>query len=554
MEIQIEQISSLEKVRAGERLNHEEIHSRTVLAGERLSYQICMRTDRRMDAVVSVESGFGSNVRLYLVKDAYMDQPAREKDMEGEDYITLEPGMMPDILIPLEETKGLVALTEQVSTIWVKVDIPKDTLPGYYEVKVKIGPDTDRYAGDLSLDICERMGIWVIPAAMPEQKLIYTRWFYADCIAVQHHVEIYSEEHWALIDKYIAAAADVGINMILVPVHTPPLDTAVGTVRPCVQLVDIEKNGDQYTFSFERFRRFIDICRKNGIRYFEMAHMFSQWGAKCAPNIMVTENGRKSYLFGWHVAADSEEYVSFLKQYIRAISRELETEGISGQTYFHISDEPSADSMNTYRIASDIMRPLIGDSMNFDALSDYSFYENGMVSCPVTSVTDIHEFLEHDIPNQWAYYCCNPEKVFTNCFMAMPSARTRILGFLLYKYDIKGFLHWGFNYYNSSLSRYPVNPFLTTSGDRSYPSGDPYIVYPGRDCVYSSIRGEVTYEAIQDMDICFVLERHIGREAVVAMIDQAAGRDLRFDDYPKGKEFLEGLRGKMVEKIRESCA
>lgn len=551
MEIQIVQISSLEKVRAGEKLNQEEIHSRAVLAGERLSYQICMRTDCRMDANLSVESKFGSNVRLYLVKDAYMDQPVKEKDMEGEDYIALEPGMMPDILIPLEETGNRVLLTDQVSTVWVKVDIPKDAEPGYYEIKVKVEPET---GGDLSLGLCERMGIQVIPAAMPEQKLIYTRWFYADCIAVQHHVAIYSEEHWALIDKYIAAAADVGINMILVPIHTPPLDTEVGTVRPCVQLVDIEKKGDQYTFSFERFRRFIDICKKNGIRYFEMAHMFSQWGAKCAPNIMVTENGEKSYLFGWHVAADSEEYVSFLKQYIRAISGELEREGISEQTYFHISDEPSADSMDTYRTASDIMRPLIGDSRNFDALSDYSFYENGLVSCPVTSVTHIHEFLEHDIPNQWAYYCCNPEKVFTNCFMAMPSARTRVLGFLLYKYDIKGFLHWGFNFYNSSVSRYPVNPWLTTSGDRSYPSGDPFIVYPGRDCVYSSVRGEVTYEAVQDMDICFVLEHYIGREAVVAMIDQAAGCNLRFDVYPKGKGFLEGLRAKMVEKIRECCA
>lgn len=547
MEFQIVQVSSLEKVRAEDRLNHHEIHAKSVLAGERLSYQICVRTDCRMDAAVSVESPFGSSVRLYLVKDANMDYPVRETGNEGEDYITLEPGMMPDILVPLEETGFRVTLTDRVSTLWVRADIPGDAAPGDYEIKVKVAPES-------GWNICERMYVHVIPAKMPEQKLIYTRWFYADCIAVQHHVEIYSEEHWELIDKYIAAAADTGINMILVPIHTPPLDTEVGTVRPCVQLVDIEKQGDQYTFSFQRFRRFIDICKKNGIRYFEMAHMFSQWGAKCAPNIMVTENGVKGYLFGWHVAADSEEYVSFLKQYIAAISKELEAEGISEQTYFHISDEPSQDSMDTYRIASDIMRPLIGDSKNFDALSDYSFYENGLVSCPVTSVMHVHEFLEHDIPNQWTYYCCNPEKVFTNSFMAMPSARTRVLGFLLYKYDIKGFLHWGFNFYNSSVSRYPVNPYLTTSGDRSYPSGDPFIVYPGRDCVYLSVRGEVMYDAIQDMDICFALERHIGREAVVAMIDRAAGRNLRFDDYPRGKEFLEGLRAEMVEKIRECCA
>lgn len=37
------------------------------------------------------------------------------------------------------------------------------------------------------------------------------------------------------------------------------------------------------------------------------------------PVCMVTEKGKTDYKFGWHVAADSVEYVSFLKQYIGAI-------------------------------------------------------------------------------------------------------------------------------------------------------------------------------------------------------------------------------------------
>lgn len=545
MEFKMLQISSLEKVRLNDPLNCDEIHKKAVLTGERFSYQICIKSDNIMYTHLSVESELRDHIKLYLVKDAYMDLPAKEKDMSGEDYITLEPGLMPDVLVPLEEQNYKLQLSNQISTIWVKADIPKDTKPGIYDIKISISGS--------GFDVSTLMHITVIPAVMPEQKLIYTRWFYADCIAVQHNVGIYSEEHWNLIDKYIAAAADVGINMILVPTHTPPLDTAIGTTRPCVQLVDIEKKGDKYEFSFRKFKRFIDICKKNGIKYFEMAHMFSQWGAKCAPNIMVTENGKTDYMFGWHVAADSDEYVSFLKQYIEAISAELEKEGISENTYFHISDEPSLDNLETYKTASEIIRPLIGNSKTFDALSNYTFYEKGLVECPVTSVTHIHEFLEHDIENQWTYYCCAPEKVFTNSFMAMPSYRTRILGFLLYKYNIKGFLHWGFNFYNSAVSLYPINPYLTTSSDKAHPSGDPFIVYPAKDGVYPSIRGEITYEAIQDMDICFALEALIGREAVVKMIDAAAGCNLRFDDYPKNKAFLENLRSEMIAKINTLC-
>ena len=546
MEIRVQQISALEKVRENDQLKFGEIHKISALAGERVSYQICMEAGYAQMIRVSVESPLADSVKLYRVREACMDAPVTT-NVAPEDYITLEPGLMPDILIPMEETDYKLSIGKYVTTMWVKVDVPADTKPGKYSVKVAIA--ANNYGGEPACVVYESMTIEVVGAVMPEQKLIYTRWFYADCIAVAHNVEVYSEEHWALIDKYIAAASDMGINMILVPVHTPPLDTEVGTARPCVQLVDIEKKGDTYEFSFCKFKRFIDICKKNGIKYFEIAHMFSQWGAEFAPNIMVTENGKKDYMFGWHVAADSDEYVSFLKQYIAAISQELVNEGISENTYFHISDEPTENTVETYKRASQIIRPLIGNSKTFDALSNYIYCEQGLIECPVTSVSHIHEFLEHDLPNQWTYYCCGPQEVFTNSFMAMPSYRTRILGFLLYKYNIKGFLHWGFNFYNACRSVYPIDPYQTTSGDHAYPSGDPFIVYPAKDGVYSSLRGEVTFEAIQDMRICCALEELVGREKVVSMIDEAAGFDLRFDHYPRNKEYLEKLRADMVNMI-----
>jgi len=555
MKIEVKQISSLEKIRTIDELEClGETNKKTVLAGERVSYQICIKpginNGGRSFTKASVISEL-DKVTLYLVKDSYMDKPVTDIGLEPEDYITFEPGLMPDVLIPLKEQNDIFTITNKISTIWVKVDIPRETRPGVYTVTVNLSLCQRVLNTNPYLELHETMIIEVLPAVLPQQRLIYTRWLYTDCIALQHNVSIYSEEHWALIDKYVAAAVDVGINMMLVPIHTPPLDTAVGIQRPCVQLIEIEKKGENYEFNFRNFKRFIDICRKNGIQYFEMAHMFSQWGAKCAPNIMVTEDGKTDYMFGWHVAADSAEYVSFLKQYISAIVRELKAEDIIENTYFHISDEPCLDSIDTYKTASDIIRPLIENCRTFDALSTYDFFEKGLIECPITSVYAIHDFLDHEIDNQWTYYYSYPQQIFTNAFMAMPSYRTRILGFLLYKYNIKGFLHWGFNFYNSAISHYPINPYLTTSADGAHPSGDPFIVYPSKDGVYPSIRGEITYEAIQDMDICFALEEKLGRKAVVEMIDNAAGRDLRFDDYPRSKEFLENLRAEMVEKIRK---
>ncbi len=551
MNITVRQISSLEKVKREDKPDHPLVSNRTALAGERISYQLYLHTDDQACVKISVESELDAYVRIYQVRDAAMDAPTIIPTAM-EDYITQEPGFMPDILVPIEESDWKLYVDKVARTLWVKVDVPKVICPGDYPVTICLA--YYRPGGEYVETVRQTMDIRVIPAVLPEQKLIYTRWMYLDCIATAHNVDIFSEKHWELIEQYIKTAADVGINMLMVPVHTPPLDTEIGTARPCVQLVDIEKTEDGYCFGFARFHRYIGLCRKYGIRYFEMAHMFTQWGAKATPNIMVTENGETRYGFGWHVASDDEEYVRFLRQYIPAIVAELEKEGIAEQTYFHISDEPALENMAEYQTAAGIIRPLIGKCRSFDALSDYAFYEKGLVECPVTIISRIHDFLEHSVENQWVYYCCGPNEVYSNSFMALPSYRVRILGFLLYRYQIKGFLQWGFNFYHSIRSLYPINPYLTTSSDGAFPSGDPLIVYPGKNGAYPSIRAEVTYEAVQDMDICYALEKIIGREEVENLIDQAAGGTLRFDHYPKNSQFILHLRQQMIEKIEKAIA
>ena len=557
MRIVIKPISSLEKVRSGVNQNYESITDITAIAGERIAYQAIIKAEdvvptgelsTKVWATTDIE---GAEIKIYRVNDVIVDKPAVGDvgDFHGDGYIIEEPGFLPDILTPIEEQNNIINLSIENATLWIKLDVPKDATPGKYTITLNCGISGFGAHGDFKATASSLMEINILDAVMPEQKMIYTRWFYADCIADAHNVEIFSEKHWGLMEKYIAAATDVGINMILVPVHTPPLDTEVGTRRPCVQLVDIEKKGDVYEFKFDKFTRFIAMCKNNGVKYYEIAHLFSQWGAEFAPNIVVTENGVTDYMFGWHVKATSDEYRGFLKQYIAAISAELVKEGISEFTYFHISDEPNPDNLDKYKAARDIIKPLIGKSKTFDALSAVEFYLDGLVECPVTSIETLHNFLPHNIENQWMYYCCHPELTYTNSFIALPSPRTRALGYQLYKYNIKGFLHWGYNFYNARVSQYNINPYVTTSADGAYASGDGFIVYPARNGVYPSIRGEVIYQAMQDVDVCYALEALIGREAVIKMIDAAAGGELNLEKYPQDAAFYENLRTEMVKAI-----
>ena len=95
-----------------------------------------------------------------------------------------------------------------------------------------------------------------------------------------------------------------------------------------------------------------------------------------------------------------------------------------------------------------------------------TIYLAGVVEHPIVCNDFLEPFFEAGVENLWTYYCCVQGREVSNQFMAMPSARNRILGVQLYLYRMKGFLHWGYNFYNSQHSVSAVNPYLVTDANR----------------------------------------------------------------------------------------
>ena len=256
--------------------------------------------------------------------------------------------------------------------------------------------------------------------------------------------------------------------MLLTPIFTPPLDTAVGGERRTVQLVDVTVQADgSYAFGFEKLDRWVEMGKRCGIRFFELSHLFTQWGATAAPKIMAEKDGTCQQIFGWDTDASGEEYRTFLHAFLTALKLELAKLGIEKETYFHVSDEPSMEQINSYRDAKKaVEKDLEGYGM-FDALSDYGFYEQGLVQQPVCGLNHIAPFLKARAEGKgpeklWGYYCVGqPEKV-TNRFIVQPGYRTRVLGAQMYKYELAGFLQWGYNFYNSAFSLHPIDPYRCT--------------------------------------------------------------------------------------------
>ena len=394
----------------------------------------------------------------------------------------------------------------------------------------------------------------VLKGLLPEQKLMHTKWLHCDCLAQYYHVEVFSEEHWRIIENFIKKAVEGGINMILMPVHTPPLDTRRGGERLTTQLVDITVENGEYRFDMAKVRRWIDMCKRCGVKYYEVAHLYSQWGAVAAPKIMATVDGEYRRLFGWETEATGEEYRRFLNAYVPALLQVFREEGIDHAAFWHISDEPSLEQLDSYRAAKDQVAGLLSGYRIMDALSNLDFYKTGAVDHPVPANNHIDPFLEAKVPGLWTYYCCGQYKDVSNMFISMPSARNRILGVQLFKYDIEGFLQWGYNFYNSQYSDYAVDPYANTDGDGFVPAGDTFQVYPGADGMpEESIRMAVTTQAMQDLRAFEWLGELMGRSVVKEMIDEGLAEPVTFSRFPRSQDYLINLRRRVNQAILDAA-
>lgn len=540
-------LSSLTKVFADEPLKDEPFVRASALHNETYSFQVAYYADFwKKEIQVKVESALESIISVRTVGLAPGELVYRWTP--DEDLLRTTPGLFPDPLYPITEEDGIVAFPGQWRAVWVTVQLHDQVQAGMYPIHIRFeGHDGIQYGE-------ETFELEVIPVSLPEQKLIFTEWFHTDCLASQYEVDVFSEQHWQIIDRYIETAVNHGVNMILTPIFTPPLDTVVGGERPTVQLVDVWKDGDSfYRFGFDRLQRWITLCQQKGVQYFEFSHLFTQWGAERCPKIVAWEQGELKRIFGWDTEATGEEYRTFLDQFLPQLVQFIDHYGIGEQCYFHISDEPAQRHLEQYKQVSEMLTKHLGRFKIMDALSDYDFYEQGLVKLPIPASDHIEPFIENQVTPLWTYYCVAQYNKVSNRFFNMPSARNRVIGYQFYKFQIAGFLHWGYNFWYSQYSKKKMNPFTNTDAHYAFTAGDSFIVYPGEDGEpIESIRMEVFYEALQDLRALQLLETLIGREEVMELVEQDVEEPITFSEYPRSMEWLLKKRERVNQMIRKA--
>jgi len=522
-------LSSLAKVFADETPENTPLKKMSMLKNERASFQTALFSDddKEITIEIKINSALAGVIKCYSVEAIPSALPVYP---DHDDYILRDkPGLYPDLLRPCDSS--FILKPKQWQSIWFELDPAGKIEAGEYTIGITFFAGSEILASN-------RITIEIINADLPKQTLLHTNWFHTDCLSTWYKVEVFSEEYWRIVENFISNAVQHGINFILTPLFTPPLDTLIGGERPTVQMVEVTKQNGKYSFDMKNLKRWVEMCNRCGVAYFEMSHLFSQWGARYAPKVEVVVGGKRLKLFGWNTWAASKKYTEFLTEFAKALNVFIDENGIKERCFFHVSDEPSIMQYNAYKKRSLLVEKLFPGFPVIDALSDFKFYKKGAVKTPIPATNHIEPFIGK-VPELWAYYCCGQHKDYvSNRFFSMPSQRNRVLGMQMYKFDVKGFLQWGHNFWYAQFSKREVNPFEESDAGKAFPSGDAFVVYPGEDgAPLNSLRLKVFYDALQDMRALQLLESLIGIEKTITLLESGLDQEITFKSYPHSDDW-----------------
>ena len=529
-------VSSLEKVFCDSNDNFSALSGFSMMKNEKKSFQIIFSANKGEEVKFEVNSPLKEYFKFSFVKQipAKMTRPKKCDDY----YIAGNRHEFPDLLLPADKY-SFTAEYNGLNCVWVQLagDIPA----GVFSAEFSRGGEN------------AEIKIEVIDAKLPKQDMIYTNWLHTDCLMSYYGFEAFSPEYWQCTEKFLTRAAEYGMNCVLTPLFTLPLDTQVGGERPTVQLVSVRVTGkNKYEFSFEKLDKWIEMCEKCGIEYFEMSHLFTQWGAKHAPKIVAEKGGKSKKIFGWKTKASGEKYRLFTEQFAAALKKYIDKKGIGNRCIFHVSDEPSKRQLKAYSKAADIIRKNFSGFKIIDTLSDFSFYENGVVKTPIPATDHIEPFIGN-VPELWAYYCsAQGSDYVANRFFDIPGERNRVIGFQLYKFDVKGFLHWGYNFYYTRFSKRLADPFSEPDAGAKFPAGDSFVVYPGKNFEpLDSTRLHIFYDGLQDMLALKLLESLAGRDKAISVLEDGLNKPLTFSEYPHSAQWLLNTRERINSEIKK---
>lgn len=507
--------------------------------GEYESIQVAVRADAPGESVTAEISPLRCEGRAIAGDDLTVNVvglvPVEENtDGTPPEELIGAPCEIPDPLLP---NQPLDLEPGRTRCFWFTVRVPRDAQPGRYEGHITVRADRE-----VELPVT----LTVHPVTLPRHRPLHmTNWFSAGSLASWYELESWSDEHWEMIRRYAQDMAEHGQDTIIVGLG----------------LVEIWQERDgSLSFDFERFDRYIDTFREAGVdQLIELGHVGSRGPGGWTAEEMVFHDWKVTVREGAEPRELSREEKT--RALVHAIQEHLRERGLLDRAMIHIADEPIPVNLESWIEKSRIVHEAAPELRRIDAIHVRDCRGELEIYCPELGYFDRwHEHYagmqEQGLLELWFYTCCHPRGLYANRFIDYPLIKTRLLHWMNYLYDARGYLHWGPNRWNERPFEDPVVDDL--------PPGDAWIVYPGEDGPLSSVRWEALRDGVEDFELLWLLEqrqRDAARRLGVAddgwdatgMGKRIARRLIRtLTDYTDDPGELRLARERVFTAIRES--
>ena len=466
----------------------------------RVSFQVGVRNERPLATNVRCDiSGGGEGLSVSVRRVGYVPMrfnttgtPAAELDCG--------PGLVPD---PLFNDQVCDVGPFECAAFWITVKVPADAKPGPHDVNVRVTFTDQDWWRDHTPKTADLKATVQVSEFVVQKRRDFPviHWWRGECLWDYYKTGMWEDEKlWAITRNYLQNMIDHGTNSIYVPIFHFRRETFQ---RPCQLLRVTEPEPGKYTFDFSNVHRFVKLAKECGFEHYEFSAFWIYWAAKNPVRVYQWVDGKAVMLWPPDSDGHGPEFHNFLKQFLPEFHKFLVAEDILDKSYFHISDEPGeGESLENYKKGREFLHenaPWMKGKV-IDALSSIEFGKQKLTDNPIPMISAAQAYIDAKIPH-WVYFCCEPKGAYLQRLLDTPLPKIRMAGWLFYKLQAKGFLHWGYNYWHALEQEKMIDPFsdATAALWPTIPPGDPFVVYPGADGKpIDSIRWEVFAESLQD--------------------------------------------------------
>jgi hypothetical protein len=454
----------------------------TALQGETVHLQIGVRSAG--DVLVVAE-------RPVFEDDAGRTQPIPCAVRVPRLILVDEDGLFtPDALVPSDSLR----LEANVSrSFWFTFAVPKQMEAGSYRGRIVI-----RFV-DVRSDTYS-VALRILPFALPdpaENAFHLNIWQDPAAIARWHNVELWSEAHWTLIERYAENLAAHGVKSATTTIIEGPWDGQTGHRFPTMVVWNYPgewrlERSDRFQFDFGIFDRYVETLEKAGVR--EAIHAYSIVygpGSRNDCQITYVDTQRRTKRVRSTTVGDPW-YISAWRAFLPRFVEHLRQKGWLEKTYIGLDEKPDEVLQVILPLvrqaAPGLKLALAGYGGRFvDEVEDFSISYAHMLEPQGGQPVDPGRRRTEGKRTTF-YVAVGP--IRPNTFLFSPLFESRMLPWIAHTLDYDGILRWAYNSWPDGMWEQPFY---------RWHSGDMFLVYPGEGGPWDSMRWEMLYQGVQDV-------------------------------------------------------